>query len=583
MDRLVSASLHAGAADAAEAAVAAEADRWRTHAVSNQFDELTGYDLYATDVPLQQAVARAGAQAWAPMLQRYGAELGRSDTFELAAQANRHTPEFRPFDGRGRRIDQVACHPSWHALMALYRRQGLISLPFKDAQPGRWTAWAAGFYLHGQVEDGTLCPATMTQAAIPLLQREPALGAQLGDKLLADVDDARDLPIAHKRSIWIGMGMTEKQGGSDVRANTTTATPLGAGGRGGTYLIRGHKWFFSAPMSDAHLVVARTAGGGPSCFFVPRWRADGRKNPIHIQRLKDKVGNRSNTSSEVEFHDAEGILMGEEGRGIRTIIEMAGYTRLNCVVGSAGYLRQAIVQALAYTRQRQAFGRVLVQQPLMRAVLADLALESEAALAMAMHLAAAYEGDEAGDQAGDQARDPLARAWRRVMTPAAKFWICKRAVELTGEAMEVFGGNGYVEDGLMGRLFRNAPVNSIWEGSGNVMCLDVLRAISREPEAAGLLLQDLLEGAAGEPRLQAALRSLQQMLAEPALLEARGRRFVQGLVLLAQAVLLRRQAPAAVAEAFIATRFDPGWGGVAGTLDVSGLDVEALLQRALPA
>lgn len=548
---------------------------WRTHEVHNQFDELTDYNLYATDLPLREAVQRAGAQAWAPMLDAYGAELGRPHTFELAAQANRHTPEFRPFDARGRRIDQVSFHPSWHALMAMYRRQGLISLPFRDAQPGRWTAWAAGFYLHGQVEDGTLCPATMTQAAIPLLQREPALWQMLGPKLLDDGYDERDVPMADKRSIWIGMGMTEKQGGSDVRANTTAATPVGAGGRGGEYLIRGHKWFFSAPMCDAHLVVARTEGGGPSCFFVPRWRLDGGKNPIHVQRLKDKVGNRSNSSSEVEFQDAVGILMGEEGRGIRTIIEMANYTRLNCVVGSAGYLRQAVVQTLAYTRQRQAFGRVLVQQPLMRTVLADLALESEGALAIALRLARAYEADEAGD--------PLARAWKRVMTPAAKFWVCKRAVELTGEAMEVFGGNGYVEDGLMGRLFRNAPVNSIWEGSGNVMCLDVLRALSREPEAGGLLLHDLMDGAAGEPRLLAALQGLQQMMADPATLEARGRRFAQGLVLVAQAVLLRRQAPQAVADAFIASRFDAQWGGVAGALDVGGMDVEALLQRALPA
>ncbi|MDN3922898.1 isovaleryl-CoA dehydrogenase [Roseateles violae] len=547
---------------------------WQTHEIGNQVDELSDYRLLDTDLPLREALAHAGAQAFEPGLAAYGAELGRAESYALAETANRLTPELNSFDKRGRRIDRVDFHPSWHQLLALYRRQGLVALPFADARPGRWSAWAAGFYLHGQIEAGTLCPATMTQAAIPVLQKEPALWAQLRDQLLSKDYDPRDLPLVQKRSIWLGMGMTEKQGGSDVRANTTAATPTGAGGRGGEYRLRGHKWFFSAPMCDAHLVVAKTADGAPSCFFVPRWRPDGTKNPVQIQRLKNKLGNRSNSSSEVEFQDAYGILMGEEGRGIPTIIEMATTTRLNCVVGSAAMLRQALVQALHYARHRQAFGRLLVEQPLMRAVLADLALESEAAVALMMRLARAFERQH--EDAGE-------RAWVRMMTPAAKFWVCKRAVELTGEAMEVLGGNGYIDDGIMARLFREAPVNSIWEGSGNVMCLDLLRAIAREPQAFMALLDELGEQAGEEPLLRAELAELRALLATPpAQLEGLGRRLAERLVLLAQAALLRRDAPDLVAEAFIASRFDSRWGHVAGGLDTRGLRVDALLQRAFP-
>ncbi|WP_348682800.1 acyl-CoA dehydrogenase family protein [Acidovorax soli] len=552
---------------------------WRTHEVFNQFDELADFNLLGTDAALGEALERAGALWARPQLSAYGQQLGAQETWRLAEEANRHTPTLHGFDPRGRRIDSVEFHPSWHALMALYRGQGLVAQPFRDAQPGRWAAWAAGFYLHGQVEQGTLCPATMTTASIPVLQKEPALWAQLQAPLFSNDYDARDVPLAQKHAIWLGMGMTERQGGSDVRANTTLATPLrsgpGAGGRGGEYLLRGHKWFFSAPMCDAHLVVARTAEGGHACFFVPRWRPDGSKNAVIVQRLKDKVGNRSNASSEVEFEDAWGILMGEEGRGIPTIIEMATTTRLNCVLGSAAILRQATVQALAYARQRQAFGRPLAEQPLMRAVLVDLALESEAALVLAMRLAEAFERDDS----------PVQRAWKRVMTPAAKFWVCKRAVELTGEAMEVFGGNGYVDSSVMARLFREAPVNSIWEGSGNVMCLDVLRAIGRAPDAAMALLAELAEAAAGEPLLQAELQALRSLLATPPeQREALGRVLVQRLVLVAQACLLRRHAPAAVADGFMATRLgSAGAGRVVGAIDTRAVDVAAVLARAFPA
>lgn len=547
---------------------------WQTHEITNQFDELKDYNLFASDAPLQEALNRAGAQSFAESLHSYGGILGQAQTYALADQANRYTPEFKPFDGRGRRVDQVEFHPSWHSLMAMYRGQGLIGMPFRDAQPGRWAAWAAGFYLHGQVEAGTLCPATMTQAAIPVIEKEPALWAAMKDQLFSNQYDSRDVPLAQKQSIWVGMGMTEKQGGSDVRANTTQALPVGAGGRGGEYTLRGHKWFFSAPMCDAHLVVANTADGAPTCFFVPRWRPDGSKNPVQVQRLKGKVGNRSNSSSEVEFQDAHGILMGEVGRGIPTIIEMATYTRLNCVVGSAGMVRQGLVQGLAYTRQRKAFGRHLVDQPLMRAVLTDLALENEANVVLMMRLAQAYE----------RADDPIERAWKRIMTPAAKFWVCKRAVELTGETMEVFGGNGYVDDGVMGRLFREAPVNSIWEGSGNVMCLDVMRAMGREPAATMALLEALLMAGGDDARIRAEIQSLQALLMQPAdHLEALGRRLTERLVLLAQACLLRQHAPNWVADAFVQTRLDTYWGRVVGAIDTRNLNVDAILQRAYPA
>jgi len=568
------------AADVDRQVGAAPAPRWRTHEVANQVDELSGYSLLETDPALKEALARAGAETFAPGLAAYAEALGRAETFALAERINRVTPTLDSFDKRGRRIDRVEFDAGWHELLAMYRRADLVAMPFRDERPGRWAVWAAGFYLHGQVEAGTLCPATMTQASIPVLRREPQLWDALRDQLFSTAYDGRDLPLAQKRSIWLGMGMTEKQGGSDVRANTTRAEPVAhagsgsGGGRGGEYRITGHKWFFSAPMCDAHLVVAKTPDGAPGCFFVPRWRPDGTKNAVNVQRLKDKVGNRSNSSSEVEFQDAYGVLMGEEGRGIPTIIEMATYTRLNCVVGSAAMLRQALVQALHYTRHRQAFGKRLAEQPLMRAVLADLALESEAAMQLSLRLAHAFEHQ-------DDARE---RTWMRLVTPAAKFWVCKRAVELTGEAMEVMGGNGYIDDGIMGRLYREAPVNSIWEGSGNVMCLDVMRAVARDPQAF-LALLDEVEADVGDERvLRGELDALRGWLATPPdQLEALGRRFASRLVLLAQAALLRRHSPAFVADAFIASRFDPRWGAVAGAFDTRSVDVDTLLQRAFPA
>ena len=545
---------------------------WQTHTIQNQIDELTNHNLYAGDVALQAAVQRHGGQQEVA-LHALGAELGSLENYGLAEQANRHQPQFQGFDARGRRIDLVEFHPAWHHWEDLARQQGLHSSPFAQGHPGRWVEWAARFYMHAQLEPGSLCPISMTLGAIPLLQREPALWAEYGAKILSTAYDERDLPSAHKRSLSVGMGMTEKQGGSDVRSNQTQALPVGPGGRGGEYELRGHKWFFSAPMCDAHLVVAQTPVDGLACFFVPRWRPDGRKNSVQIQRLKAKVGNRSNASSEVEFNDAYGVMMGEPGRGIPTIIEMATYTRLTCSLSSAGLMRQALVQALAYARQRRAFGRTLAEQPLMQGVLVDLVLEAEAALTLSMQLAAAFESEQ-----------PWARSWRRLMTPAAKFWLCKRAVELTGEAMEVFGGNGYVDDSVVARLFREAPVNSIWEGSGNVMCLDVVRAIARDPQSAFELLDQFDLAATGQARLVAEVAALRQMLLGPVdRLEAQGRLFTGRLVVLSQACLLRQQAPSCVFEGFMATRYDPNWGRVVGLLDASLLDVGSLLERGLPA
>lgn len=547
---------------------------WSTHQVENQVPTLENYNLYSCDAVLGRAVERYDAGWHAAKLQRYGARLGEAQVQQWADEANRHVPELVTHDSQGRRIDRVDFHPSWHALLGLLRGEGLHALPWSAPGPGAMAARAAGYFLHGQVEAGALCPTTMTFASIPVLAREPALFAQLKDKLFAREHDARDLPLAQKRSVLIGMGMTEKQGGSDVRTNTTRATPLGAGGRGGAYALVGHKWFFSAPMCDAHLVLARTTDHDAlSCFFVPRFKPDGEKNPVQIQRLKDKLGNRSNASSEVEFLDAYGVMVGDEGRGIATILEMATYTRLDCVIGSAALMRQALVQAIHHARHRHAFGQALIAQPLMRNVLADLALESEAATLLMMQLAAAF----------DRSDDPVARGWQRVLLPAAKFWVCKRALEFAGESMEVWGGNGYVETGPMARLYREAPVNSIWEGSGNIMCLDVLRAIQREPETAHALLDALAAQVSGHAALKAALADLRRQLSGPCeTREAMARHIVQQWILLAQAGLMIEHAPSAVAGAFLASRFETTGGRVYGTLpaDINQATQEAILARA---
>ncbi len=545
--------------------------QWPTHEVTNQVPALQDYNMFTTDIALCEGVRREQAAWHEENLTRLGAELGSEDVLRLGELANRHLPELSTHDRFGNRIDFVEFHDSWHRLLSLLRRERLHALPWMHSQSGIHVARAAGYFMHAQVEAGSLCPTTMTFASIPVLQNEPQLFARLQGKLFSDEHDSRDLPIEQKRSLLVGMGMTEKQGGSDVRTNATIARPLNGKGRGAEYQLTGHKWFFSAPMCDAHLVLART-DAGLSCFFVPRWRPDGRKNAILVQRLKDKLGNRSNSSSEVEFQDAYGIMVGEEGRGIPTIIEMANYTRLDCVIGSAGLMRHAFVQAAHHARHRIAFGRLLAEQPLMRNVLSDLALESEAATLLMLRLARAFES----------LQDPVERAWRRIVTPAAKFWICKRTLEFTGECMEIWGGNGYVETGVMARLYREAPVNSIWEGSGNVMCLDVLRAIEREPESFRLLLDRLSAIAANHTELYRLISTLHHDLATPPeQREMLARRFVQKLTLAAQGCLMLEHAPASIADAYILSRIDAECGRIYGTLAATALQ-QNILDRAWP-
>ena len=518
----------------------------------NQVPELKDYNVYSSDPVLRRSVERGGAQWREAELVRQGAEYGAEATLRAAEDANRFEPELNTHSPAGERIDQVRFHPAWHTMMTIARRNGIANLPYLDDRPSAWSAYAASLYMHSQIESGSTCPTTMTKACIPLMRLNGPLYAATAPLLTSLEHDPRDVTLAQKRSITVGMGMTEKQGGSDLRTNTTRAVPAGEGAWGPEYLLTGHKWFFSALMCDGHLVLAKTDEHGSTCFFVPRWRPDGSKNAVHIQRLKDKVGNRSNSSSEVEFKDAWGVLVGEAGRGISTIIEMTIYTRLDCALSSAGFIRQALAQALHHACNRHAFGKALADQPVMTELLADMTLESEAATLLAMDLASHFGS-----------ATPMDIAWRCVMTPVAKFWNCKRAVILTGEAMEVLGGNGYVETGPMGRLFREAPVNSIWEGSGNVMCLDVLRAVSRNPSDAHLVFDRLRDMATQAPTVLSQLDKLRDQIAQPPeSLEREARRFTQRLAVVSQACLMLQHASADASAAFIGSRFDPDWGPV---------------------
>jgi putative acyl-CoA dehydrogenase len=520
----------------------ATAEQGRLEA-SNQPPPLADYNLFASDVALTEAVAREGAAWAAEDLAAYGARLSAPEVLELGALANRHEPKLQPFDRYGDRIDWVEFHPAYHALMALQVAQGIHASPWSDPRPGAQVHRAAGLYMSGQVEAGTSCPISMTYAAAPVLARAPEPVRGWLPKLFSRQYDGAHRPVAEKTGALIGMGMTEKQGGSDVRTNTTCAEPIGRRGPGETYSLTGHKWFMSAPMCDAFLVLAQ-AEGGLSCFFLPRWTPDGALNALRFQRLKDKLGNRSNASSEVEFAGALGVLVGEEGRGVPTIIEMASYTRLDNVVASAGVQRQALAQALHHASWRTAFQKRLIDQPLMANVLADMALEVEAATALAFRLARAFDAQD------DEAEGLL----RRLVTPAAKFWVCKRGPILAAEALEVLGGNGYVEESGLPRLYRELPVYSIWEGSGNVMGLDVLRALRREPQALEPLRAELALARGADRRLDAACEAMVERAQGP-LAEAELRRFCRDLILCLQASLLARHAPTAVAEGFIASRF----------------------------
>jgi len=550
--------------------IAAPRDPFSTHAVENQPAPLENYNLFESDRALGEALAfncpRERLAQARGRLAALGAELGMREILALADAANRHGPELRAFDRYGRPRDEVEFHPAWHALLALLMRYGLHTGPWSDPSPGAHVERAAGYLLFGEIENGVQCPATMTYGAVPAIRSNAALAAEWLPKLLAREYDPRFVPARDKRAALVGMGMTEKQGGSDVRANTTVAEAAGDGG----WRITGHKWFFSAPMCDAFLVLAQSPGG-LSCFFMPRFLPDGTRNAIRIRRLKDKLGNRSNASSEVEFEGAWATLLGEQGRGVPMILEMGVYTRLDCAIVTAGLMRQALSQALWHAAQRKTFGKLLREQPVMKNVLADLALESEAATALVLRLARAY----------DAQADARERLLARVLTPAAKFWICKRGAHFAEEAMEAIGGNGYVEESVLARIYREMPLNSIWEGSGNVMCLDVLRALRKAPDVLEALAAELdaARGTnAGYDRFSAALKV---RLADATANEGEARRLTQDLALAVQASLLARHAPGFVFDAFCASRLDAGFGGAFGTLP-PGAALDGLIERAMP-
>jgi putative acyl-CoA dehydrogenase len=543
-----------------------------THEVVNQPPPLAGYDVFATDLALVEGVTREGA-AWAgERLSEIGRLAGSEEVIAWGFDANRNPPALRTHDRYGHRIDEVDFHPSWHRLLEAAVSFGLHASPWLDPRPGAHVARAAATYVWYQVEAGQGCPIAMTYAVVPALRAQPEVAAEWEPRFTSLVYDPGLRPPSEKAGALCGMAMTEKQGGSDVRANTTRAEPLGAGGPGGEYLLTGHKWFCSAPMCDAFLVLAQ-APGGLSCFLVPRVLADGTRNRFRIQRLKDKLGNRSNASSEIELDEAWAAMVGEEGRGVPTIIEMVNLTRLDCAIASAAFMRQSVAQATWHCAHRRAFGRLLAEQPLMQNVLADLALESEAATALALRLAAATDRSET---------DPHEAALRRLGTAVGKYWVCKRAPAHTVEALECLGGNGYVEESIMPRLYREAPLNSIWEGSGNVNCLDVLRALARNPQATEVLFEEAALAAGADSRLDEAAARLRAELGDLEALEHRARRLVERMALVLQGSLLVRHAPPPVADAFCASRLGGDWGGAFGTLP-PGVDTSAIIERATPA
>ena len=540
-----------------------------THEVFNQPPPLVDYNLFSSDGALAEAVGREGA-AWAKDdLARLGAALGMRETIEAGFAANANPPRLLSFDRYGNRRDEVEFHPAYHAMLGLAVEHGLHCSPWAEPKAGAHVARAAGTYMLTQVESGVYCPIAMTYGCVPTLRREAGIAADWLPRVFSRSYDRRFRPVAQKTGALLGMGMTEKQGGSDLRANTTRAEPVDEGGPGRAYRITGHKWFLSAPMCDAFLMLAQTQAG-PSCFLVPRWTPDGALNALRLQRLKDKLGNRSNASSEVELAAAWGLLVGEEGRGIPIIIEMGNLTRLDCAIGSAGLMRQAVAQAVHHAQHRSAFQKHLVDQPLMTNVLADIALESEAAAALVFRLARAYDGQE------DAGEAPL----RRLLTPVAKYWICKRAPALALEAMEVLGGNGYVEESIMPRIYREMPVNSVWEGSANVICLDVRRAMEKSPEAVDAFRAEVRSSAGGNPRLDRFAAALEAELgAARQTEEGLARRLVGRMAVALQAALLVRHAPAAVSDAFCASRLENEAGGTFGMLP-EGIDRRAIVDRA---
>jgi putative acyl-CoA dehydrogenase len=541
----------------------------RTHDVLNQPSPLLDYNPYEIDRPLVEGVRREGAQ-WAEQeLTALGARVGSEEVIRWGFLANEHPPVLRTHDRFGHRIDEVEFHPAWHDLLALSVGAGLQGRPWREPRPAAHVARAAAYMLASQNEQGHACPVTMTYASVPVLQLQAELAAQWIPKVVSDRYDSRVIPAPQKNGVLIGMSMTEKQGGSDLRSNTTRAAAVGPAGPGEAYLVTGHKWFCSAPMCDAFLVLA-IAPEGPSCFFLPRFTPDGRKNRLSLVRLKDKLGNRSNASSEIELDGAWATMVGEPGRGIRTIIEMANYSRLDCTLGSAALMRHAFVQAHHHARGRAAFGKLLVDQALMRNVLADLYLESEAATALALRLARAFDASRS---------DGAEHAFRRIATAISKYWVCKRAISHVAEALECLGGNGFVEESVMPRLYRESPVNSIWEGSGNVMCLDVLRAIDREPDTKQALFEELGRARGADRRFDGALAEFERRLGSLDRREASARWIVETLAVLLQASLLIRHSTAAVADAFSASRLGGDGRATFGALP-EYVDIDSILARA---
>ena len=540
---------------------------YATHEVLNQSPPLADYDAFATDPVLREIVATYDAGWAAERLGEAGRTVGSAHVQELARAANRVLPELRTHDRFGNRADRIDFHPAWHELMGLAIGQGTASLAWTDARPGAQVARAALSYLWNQGENGICCPIGMTYSAIPVLRRDPDRWAEWGPLVTSGRYDARQIRRQDKTGATVGMAMTEKQGGSDLRQTQTRATP----NQDGTWSLVGHKWFFSVPHSDVFLTLAQTSDG-VSCFVVAGWLPDGSRNRLQVQRLKDKAGNKSNASSEVEFRGAIAHMIGEPGRGIRTGLAMNHYTRLDFAVGSAGLMRQALAQAAHHVAHRRAFQKALIDQPIMTGVVADLALEAEAAAWLSFRFVAALDRESGSD---------AERLLGRIGAPIAKYWVCKRAPALVVEALECHGGNGFIEDHLMARLYREAPLNGIWEGTGNVICLDVLRSMEREPDCVPALLGELRTARGADRRYDAALLSLEAELPEMRRREGQARRLVERLALLMSAGLLLRHAPHAVADAFVATRLEGGWSGHFGGIP-AGLDAGAIARRAVP-
>ncbi|MCW5648164.1 MAG: isovaleryl-CoA dehydrogenase [Ramlibacter sp.] len=543
----------------------------RTHEVFNQPHPLVDYNLFDGNQPLKAALRFNAPQLDTSALHTLGASLGSEAMQTHARLANTHTPELRTHDRVGHRVDRVEFHPSYHALMHAATAAGLHGTPWQGEGSSPHVQRAAGFMLFTELEPSILCPISMTYAVTPALRTNTAVYADWGPGLTARAYDPALRLWRDKAGLTMGMGMTEKQGGSDVRANTTRAEPAGQDGWGQRFSVTGHKWFFSAPMCDAFLILAQTASG-LSCLFLPRVLPDGNLNAIRIQRLKDKLGNKANASSEVEFHGASAWLVGDEGRGVPQILEMGTMTRLDCALGTSGLMRQALGIAMNHTGQRQAFGKRLADQPLMRNVLADLALESEAATALAIRLARAF------DRPGDAHEKVMAR----LLTPVAKFWICKRGSHFAQEAMECLGGNGYVEEageGIMARIYREMPLNSIWEGAGNIMAIDLLRAL-RKADAAAALAHELAPARGAHPALDRLAAALPTRVEEMAS-ELEARRLAQDAALAIQAALLCQTAPPAVFSAFCDSRLGGNWGQAFGTLGAA-TDFDTILDRAQP-